>query len=118
MAEEQLGRPTEIVLGNFAEGEVPDPVEYEYLDWEGNPIDVSASDTFYFDISLDGGTPFHGSGTADAVPGEPSKVAYAWHEDDMASGHYEAMFWAITGTTLKRASVKILWWVGPGVKAW
>jgi len=117
-----LGQPEEVVLGNFAAGEVPDPVRYSFVDFFSNDIDLSAQTAIAFDFEKDGATAVHGAGAKALDPlVSPdliqNTVSYTWAASDagMTEGHYVGRFW-VTLPNLLRASVKILWYVGSAVK--
>lgn len=116
---EVLGQPPAVDLGNFAEGEWPDPVSYQFLDALGNPIDLSAQTQIDFDFSKDGGTPIHGTGATQLDPTDVdnSTVEYAWVTADagMTKGHFAGRFWVELPTN-RYASVLINWYVGDAIK--
>lgn len=122
MAPEELGHPEPIQLGNFYAGEIPDPILYEFQNYDGSTKDLSAATSVEFEIELDGGAAAAGAGTAELVPsnelpaGETVQgwVRYAFATADMtAPGHYEALFWVTTPSN-EFASKKIVWYVQNG----
>jgi len=119
---EELGHPEPIQLGNFYAGEIPDPVLYQFQNYDYSTKDLSAATAVEFEIEKDGGTAAAGAGTAELVPtnelptGETVQgyVRYAFVAADMAAaGHYEALFWVTTPSN-EWASKKIVWYVQDG----
>lgn len=92
--------PTETALGAFAQGEVPPPLEITYLDFDGNPVDIS-SYNLHMNIEEDlGGVDPYGTGVNAFVDtGADGKVTYTWVRADMADvGEFKAQGWAENGT--------------------
>lgn len=119
---EEVGHPEPIQLGNFYVGEVPDPVLYEFQNYDGSTKNLATASAVEFQIEKDGGTATDGAGTAELVPsnelpaGETVQgfVRYAFAAADLAAaGHYEALFW-VTAPGNEWASKKIVWYVQDG----
>jgi hypothetical protein len=111
--------PVKQELGAFAEGAIPPPFEHTFLDFDGNPVDISAFGTLQMNIEaipvvtgpLGGGSiGFTGDGT-------DGKVTYNWSTTDMAEGSdYSAQMWVSNGATQKYESDLLTYRVydGPG----
>jgi hypothetical protein len=105
-------RPS-VDLGSFVVGEVPPPLEYQFLDADGAAIDLTGFTVVTFQwASLVQGQfvdPVVETGTVtDAVNGE---VTYVWDGDEFAApGEHAGMFFVNDGTT-QYASVLITWQV-------
>lgn len=122
MAAEELGHPEPIQLGNFYANEVPDPILYQFQNYDGTTKDLASATDVSFVVEKDGGAGALAGGTAELVPsnelpaGETIQgwVRYSWVVADMAfPGHYEALFWVTTPTN-RFASKLITWYVGDG----
>lgn len=105
-------RPS-VELGSFVVGEVPPPLEYQFLDADGAPINLTGFTvvTFQWSEVIQGQfvAPTVETGTvSDATAG---KVTYAWDGDEFDSpGEHAAIFYVNDGTT-QYASLMILWQV-------
>lgn len=103
-------RPS-VNLGSFVTGEVPLPLEYQFLDADGQPIDLTGFDvaTFQWGEYVRGG--FANAVTESALISAPSTghVTYAWDGGELdAPGDYAAVFFVNDGTT-QYASILITW---------
>lgn len=102
-----------VALGSFVVGEVPPPLEYQFLDADGVAIDLTGFTTVTFQWSevVQGQfvSPVVETGSVtDAVNG---KVTYVWDGDEFdAPGEYAALFYVNDGTT-QYASILITWHV-------
>lgn len=107
-----IDRPT-VQLGSFVVGEVPLPLEYQFLDVSGDPVDL----TGFTNVGFNWGHLVRGQVTGavsesaivtDAVNGI---ATYAWDGDEFAEpGTHAGQFWVNDGTT-QYASVVIIWQV-------
>jgi hypothetical protein len=108
----RYARPT-VELGSFVVGEVPPPLEYQFLDADGVPINLTGFTvvTFQWSEVVQGQfvLPVIETGTVtDAVAG---KVTYVWDGDEFDSpGEHAALFYVNDGTT-QYASLTITWHV-------
>lgn len=106
------GRPS-VELGSFVVGEVPAPLEYQFLDADGVAINLTGFTTVRFQWSevIQGQfvLPVVETGSVtDAVNG---KVTYVWDGDELdAAGEYAGIFFVNDGTT-QYASILITWHV-------
>lgn len=85
-------------LGVFTVGEIPAPLEYQYLDWDGVPIDLTAGFTAKFNWTRVGATaaPTANAAMSDAALG---KVLYTWTGAEfLQPGNYRAQFIVGNGT--------------------
>lgn len=105
-------RPS-VELGSFVVGEVPPPLEYQFLDADGAPINLTGFTvvTFQWSEVVQGQftMPVVDVGSvSDAVNG---KVTYVWDGDEFNSpGEHAAIFYVNDGTT-QYASLMIVWQV-------
>lgn len=105
-------RPS-VDLGSFVVGEVPPPLEYQFLDADGAPINLTGFTvvTFQWSEYVQGQfvNPVVASGTVtDAVAG---KVTYVWTgAEHAAPGAHAALFFVNNGT-VQYASVLVTWQV-------
>lgn len=102
-----------VVLGSFVVGEVPPPLEYQFLDADGVVIDLTGFTTVTFQWSevVQGQfiSPTVETGTVSDAP--TGKVTYVWDGDEFdAPGEYAALFYVNDGTT-QYASILITWQV-------
>lgn len=106
------GRPV-VDLGSFVVGEVPPPLEYQFLDADGLPIDLTGFSTVTFQWSevIQGQfvLPVIGDGiVSDAATG---RVTHDWTGAELDSaGEYAALFFVNDGTN-QYASITITWHV-------
>lgn len=105
-------RPS-VALGSFVVGEVPPPLEYQFLDADGVPINLTGFTTVTFQWSevVQGQFvfPVVASGSvSDALTG---KVTYVWNGGELdAPGEYAGLFFVNDGTN-QYASLTITWHV-------
>lgn len=107
-------------VGDFVTGEVPAPLEYQYLDAAGVPLNLTGYGTVTFQWSLWlAGMPFLNpvsrvASVSDALNGV---VTYVWQGDEFAStGRHAGMFFAGNGTN-RYASLLLEWQVCASVAA-
>lgn len=89
---------TDVKLGVFTVGEIPAPLEYQFLDWSGVPIDLTAGFTAKFNWTRVGAAP---AATANATVSSAllGKVQYTWTGTEFAApGQYRAQFIVGNGT--------------------
>lgn len=108
-------RPS-VELGSYVVGEVPPPLEYQYLDADGNPINLTGyTGAFQWAEHVQGqfiNPQVESAVITDAVTG---KVTYTWDGDEFATpGEHAALFFVNNGTNTL-ASVLITWHVCLGV---
>lgn len=100
-----------IEIGPYVVGEIPIPLEYQFLDSAGNPINLTGF-TAKFQRGERGMTsPFLNAVTVNAVVTDAinGKVTYTWVAGDFASpGPYAGMFFVGNGTN-RYASWQINW---------
>jgi hypothetical protein len=100
-------------IGPYVVGEIPAPLEYQFLDYAGGPINL-AGYTAKFQRGERGNTaPFINVVTLNAVITDAAngKVTYTWVASDFpAPGPYAGMFWVGNGTQ-RYASLLITWTV-------
>jgi len=105
-------RPT-VALGSFVVGEVPPPLEYQFLDADGMVINLTGFTTATFQWSevIQGQFVLPHVETATVSDALTGQVTYAWDGDEFTSpGEYAATFYVNDGTT-QYASVTITWHV-------
>lgn len=100
-------------IGPFTVGEVPVPLEYQYLDDDGNPIDLSTPgyQVVFQWGRRDQGWVYHDAVTVPAsiTDGVNGRVTYTWTGDEfLAPGPYAGMFFVGNGIN-RFASVPIIW---------
>lgn len=105
-----MSGPT-VEIGPYVTGEIPIPLEYQYLDSSGAPLNLTGY-TVKFQRGERGITaPFINSVTVDAqlTDAVNGKVTYVWTVADFATpGPYVGMFFAGNGTN-RYASWLITW---------
>jgi hypothetical protein len=105
-------RPS-IELGSFVTGEVPPPLEYQFLDADGVAIDLTGFTvaTFQWGEYVHGGFADAVTETATVSAPATGHVTYVWDGDELDSpGEYAAVFFVNDGTT-QYASILITWQV-------
>lgn len=100
-------------LGSFVVGEVPPPLEYQFLDADGAAIDLTGFTvvTFQWSEYVQGQfvNPVIESGTVSAPL--LGQVTYVWDGDEFAApGEHAGIFYVNNGT-VQYASILILWQV-------
>lgn len=100
-----------ITIGPYIVGEIPAPLEYQFLDSADNPIDLTGY-TANFQWGERGfKSSFINSITENATITDDinGKVTYTWDGDEFrSSGRYVGMFWV--GNLANRfASILIIW---------
>jgi hypothetical protein len=101
---------TEVIsrtIGPFVCGEKPAALQYQFLDQNSQPIDLTGY-TIKFSYRERSGSP---SGQRDAtfVNAATGVVQYVWQGDEFPTpGHYQSEFWAGNGT-YRLASARIEW---------
>lgn len=106
-------RRESVELGSYVVGEVPLPLEYQFLDSDGVAIDLTGfgTATFQWADYVQGQfvNPVVETATVSDAPN--GKVTYAWDGDEFDSpGEHAAMFFVNDGTT-QYASLLITWHV-------
>jgi hypothetical protein len=107
-----IQRPT-IELGSYVTGEVPLPLEYQFLDANGVPIDLTGYGVVSFRWGEYRWGQFFNAVTETATVSVPlsGSVTYVWDGDEFAlPGDYAGMFFVSDGT-IQYASILILWHV-------
>lgn len=84
-----------ITIGPYTAGEVPEPLEYQFLDADGDPIDLTGY-TAAFRLSIDGATGTENAATLSAPRG--GRVTYTWETGDLTAGELAAEFEVSNGT--------------------
>lgn len=84
-----------ITIGPYVEGEVPEPIEYQFLDADSAPIDLTG---FTATFSLGYRTTAGQSLDADVSTPDEGRVTYVWRAGDLMAGHLRAEFVATNGT--------------------
>lgn len=102
-------------LGLFVTGEKPSGLEYQFLDSNNNPIDISTGYTAKFVYREQDGAPT--TATAAITNGVQGKVGYTWTGTEMLTpGSYLGEFWV--GNLAQRYTSWLIKWrvrtpVGP-----
>jgi hypothetical protein len=97
--------------GNYVVGEKPAPLEYQYLDADGVPINLTGYTAKFVYREIFGAETVADATVTDAVAG---KVTYVWDGSELTtSGDYRAYFW-VGNNTNRFASVLITWNVAYG----
>lgn len=103
-----------ISLGSFITGEVPAPLEYQFFDSSGVPLNLTGFTIARFQWgSWIGGTPFQNTVVRNALITDPVNglVTYAWLGDEFSTtGHYAGVIFVNNGTN-QFASFLIEWQV-------
>lgn len=102
-----------VQLGSFVVGEVPFPLDYQYLDADGEPIDLTGFGNVAFNWGHLVQGQIVGAVTEPAILTDaPAGIAtYEWDGDEFAEpGTHAGMFWVNDGTT-QFASILIVWQV-------
>ena len=102
-----------IDIGPFVTGEKPPPLIYQFLDANGNPINLATAYTARFCYRERDGLPTTANATfADATTGQ---VQYTWTGNEFPTpGHYYGEFWVGNGSS-RFASVLLEFDVRAGV---
>lgn len=105
---------TSVHLGSFVTGEVPLPLEYQYLDVDGNPLNLTGYSAARFQWGLyDRHAVIVNPVTETATVSSPStgKVRYAWDGDEFdVTGPHAGQFFVSNGLN-QFASLLITWQV-------
>lgn len=105
-------RPS-VDLGSFSVGEVPPPLEYQFLDADGVPINLTGFTTVSFHWADYSQGQFINPVIESAVVDDAATgtVAYTWDGSEFDSpGEHAGMFFVNNGTT-QYASILITWQV-------
>lgn len=105
-------RPT-VDLGSYVVGEVPPPLEYQFLDASGDPINLTGYTTATFQWSdyVQGQFVNPVVETASVTDAVAGKVTYTWDGDEFAGpGEHAALIYVNNGTN-QYASLLIMWHV-------
>jgi hypothetical protein len=107
-----MSRPS-VELGSFVVGEIPLPLDYQFLDADGVPIDL----TSFTIVEFQWGTFIRGhfadvvTETAIVSDAPNGIVTYAWDGDEfLTTGPHAGQFWVNDGVT-QYASILITWQV-------
>jgi hypothetical protein len=95
-----------VCLGPFVAGEIPDPLVYEFLDADGNPMDLTGYTASFAYAELWGTPAAVRSAVADG-----STVTYTWQASDLAvPGRYHGELWTGEADGIPAyASVQLRW---------
>jgi hypothetical protein len=95
----------DVTIGPYVAGEIPSPLTYQFLDSNGNPINLSSGYTARFEYRERDSAPVLASAAVtDAVNG---RVTYTFTGAEFATaGRYTAFFWVGNGTQ-RLASIPI-----------
>ena len=108
----RIQRPS-VELGSYVVGEVPPPLEYQFLDADGAAIDLTGFGTATFQWSPYVQGQFIDPHVATATVSTPleGRVTHAWDGTEFtAPGEYAALFFVNDGT-VQYASILIFWHV-------
>lgn len=108
----RLTRPS-VELGSYVVGEVPPPLEYQFQDADGEPIDLTGFTvaTFQWSPYVQGQFTDPTVATATVTTPLEGRVTYVWDGSEFQSpGEFAAMFFVNNGTT-QYASILITWHV-------
>lgn len=108
----RLSRPS-VELGSYVVGEVPPPLEYQFLDANGIAIDLTGFGTATFQWSpyVQGQYTDPHVETATVSTPDEGRVTYAWDGTEFQSpGEYAAVFFVNDGS-VQYASILIFWHV-------
>lgn len=101
-------------VGSFVVGEVPAPLEYQFLDVDAAPLNLTGYTVARFNWSPNTvGTPFSApiTETATVTDAVNGKVTYVWDGDEFATtGPYAGRFFVNNGTN-QYASLLLTWHV-------
>lgn len=93
-----------VTIGPYVVGEIPAPLEYQFLDSDGLPIDLTAYQARITICSPDGLPLTRNATVTDSAGG---KVTYTWQGDEMpTAGWYTVFFWVGNGVN-RFASVRL-----------
>jgi hypothetical protein len=97
-------------LGPYSVGEIPRPIEVQFLDAEGAALAITGFDAEFIIEQISGTAAAGlGAGTASIADGPTGVAQYAWAAADFAqAGRYQGQMWVGDGTN-RLASVE-LWW--------
>lgn len=105
-------RPT-VELGSFVVGEVPPPLEYQFLDADGQPIDLTGFTTVTFQWAELIQGQFVNPVTVSGSVTDPTagRVTHVWLGTEFDSaGEHAGLFFVNDGTT-QYASILVTWHV-------
>lgn len=99
---------TDIVIKEpFVVGEIPDPLEYQFLDGNGAPMPLAGYSAKFSTRLVEGSVPIVNNAAATISDAPNGKVTYAWTGAEFPyPGKYYAEFWIGNGTQ-RYASVRI-----------
>ena len=96
-----------ITIGPFTVGEIPDPLEYQFLDYNGAAMPISGYSATFTVREKYASTPIIDNAVATVTDAAEGKVTYVWtgtaFEDQ---GHYYAEFWI--GNTVQRYASELI----------
>jgi hypothetical protein len=113
-----MSRPS-VELGSFVIGELPLPLDYQFLDADGVPIDLTGFSVVLFQWGTYVRGQFVDPVSETAIVGDAPTgvVTYAWDGDEfLTTGPHAGQFWVNDGTT-QYASLLITWQVCASVGA-
>lgn len=99
-------------IGPYTVGERPEPIRVTFLDFEGNPLDLTGYSVDFVIEAISGVAESNiGQGAASIVaPSANGVTQYAWIEADFLNpGRYRGQMWVGNGGAQKIASLE-LWW--------
>jgi hypothetical protein len=105
-------RPS-VELGSYVVGEVPPPLEYQFLDADGQPINLAGFTTVTFQWAelIQGQFVNPTTVSASVTDALTGKVTHVWLGNEFDSpGEHAALFFVNDGTT-QYASILITWQV-------
>lgn len=101
-----------VAIGPFVVGEIPAPLEYQFLSNTGIALDITGFIAkFQWAARSNTEDPFINGATEDATISDPLNglVRYTWDGDEfLAPGRYVGMFW-VGNNVVRYASVLITW---------
>ncbi len=106
-------RRESVELGSYVVGEVPPPLEYQFLDFDGNPINLTGfgTSTFQWADYVQGQFLNPVTDTATVTDAVTGRVTHVWDGDEFDSpGDHAAQFFVNDGT-VQYASLLIIWHV-------
>lgn len=102
-----------VAIGPFVVGERPLPLQYQFLDGDGNPLDLSGYTAKWLWRELYGAATTRNSTIIDAADGQ---VQYSWLGDEFPTpGDYIGEFWVGDASSAKFASLLVRWVVRAAV---
>lgn len=99
-----------VEIGPYSVGEIPQPLQITFVDFDGNPLDLTNFAVDFVIESIGGTTPTDvGSGAATKPDAGAGVTQYAFIAADcLTAGRWRGQMWADNGT-VRLASVEY-WW--------